>query len=121
MKCLKNRLTIKEKDGKIKVVGMDETNELEKITACVQRLYEYEDLGFPPADIKLLFKLYDDMVVRQDELLKTIERYAHSNKLLEKELAAYRKAEPSSCPVCHKPNFKNDKYCSHCGKKLRGV
>ena len=121
MKYLKDRLTIKDEDGKIVVRGMDETNEVEKITACVQKLCEYEDLGFSPADIKLLLKLYVEMVARQDELLKTIERYTHFNKLLEKGLAAYRKAEPSSCPICHKPNFKNDKYCSHCGKKLRGV
>ena len=119
MKQLKDRLTIKEDDGRIKVRGMDETNELEKITACVQKLYEYENLAFHPNEIEMLLKLYDEMVVRQDKLLAKIERYAHSNKLLEKELAGYRKTMPSSCPVCHKPNFKNDKFCCHCGEKIR--
>lgn len=119
MKELKGRLTYHEKNGDFGVAGMNETNQDEKIYACICKLKDYEDLAFHPGEIETLLKLYDEMVVRQDKLLATIERFEHSNKLLEKELAGYRKTMPSSCPVCHKPNFKNDKYCCHCGEKIR--
>ncbi|MBO5408914.1 MAG: DUF551 domain-containing protein [Clostridia bacterium] len=119
MKELKDRLTIKEKDGKIKVCGMDETNELEKITACVQKLYEYEDLGFSPADIELLLKLYDGMVERQDKLLATIERYTHSNKLLEKELQDYRNSKASWIDVTEKLPDENVR-CLVCCQTQKG-
>ncbi len=121
MKELKGRLTFHEENGDVVVRGMNETNQDEKIYACIFKLKDYEDLGFNPSELEMILRMYDDLVVRQDKLLATIERYQHSNKLLEKELKAYRKAQPSSCPLCHKPNFKNDKYCSHCGQRIRGV
>lgn len=95
MKELKGRLTYHEKNGDFGVAGMNETNQDEKIYACICKLKDYEDLAFHPGEIKTLLKLYDEMVVRQDKLLATIERYQHSNKLLEKELKDYRNRKPS--------------------------
>lgn len=36
------------------------------------------------------------------------------------ELEEYKKTQPIGCPKCHRGNFANDKYCSHCGADLRG-
>ena len=118
MKYLKGRLTYHEENGDFGVAGMNEENQDEKIHACIVKLRDYEDLGFHPSDIEMFLRNYDDMVERQDKLLSEIARIKHSNKLLENELKSYRKAQPSLCTECHKPNFRNDKFCSYCGNKL---
>ena len=41
------------------------------------------------------------------------------NERLEDELKQWRKATPIGCPECHRGCFSNDKYCGHCGTKLK--
>lgn len=36
------------------------------------------------------------------------------------ELKEYKKGQPVGCPECGRGNFSNDKFCSHCGKQLKG-
>lgn len=121
MKYLKGRLTYHEENGDFGVAGMNEENQDEKLSACVAKLKDYEDLGFHPSDVEMFLRLYDEIVEKQDKLLSEIARIRHSNLLLEKELKNYQKAQPCFCAECGKPNFKSSKFCSHCGKKLRGV
>ena len=118
MKFLKGRLTFHEENGDFGVAGIDCKTLDEKIYACICKLKDYEDLGFHPSELELILRMYDDLVERQDKLLSEIARIKHSNKLLENELRSYRKAQPCTCPECHKPNFRNDKFCSYCGNKL---
>lgn len=45
-----NRLTFRNVDGGFGVIGMNETNETEKITACIDKLAAYEDTGKEPEE-----------------------------------------------------------------------
>ena len=40
---------------------------------------------------------------------------------LKRELEQYKKLAPIGCPKCHRGCFSNDKFCPHCGEKLKGV
>ena len=51
------RLIYKERNGHFFVVGMNETNELEKINAVVYKLMKYEESGLTPEEVKKLVKL----------------------------------------------------------------
>ena len=35
-------------------------------------------------------------------------------------LKEYENIRPVGCPNCHRGNFSNSKFCSHCGRQLRG-
>lgn len=43
-----NRLTFHNVDGSFGVIGMNETNETEKVMACIGKLVAYEDIGKEP-------------------------------------------------------------------------
>lgn len=38
---------------------------------------------------------------------------------LRKELSLYKKLAPIGCPQCNRGCFSNDKFCPHCGTKLK--
>lgn len=53
------KLTFFDKDKKqVCVCGMNETNEVEKISAVVQKLYEFESTGISVENIKMLQEIF---------------------------------------------------------------
>lgn len=117
MKELKGRLTYHEKNGDFGVAGMNETNQDEKLYACICKLKDYEDLGFNPSELEILLRLYDEMVEQQDKLESTIARYKHSNQLLEKELKSYRMQSNAWVPVSENLPDKNVRVLVACQTK----
>ncbi len=53
-------------------------------------------------------------------LIRTALALIKRLKAENEELKEYKKVQPVGCPSCGKGNFSNDKFCSHCGKQLKG-
>lgn len=72
-------------------------------------------------DIAILLAAYskEDLARKYDSAQKEVLRLEEENRKLNKEMLEWRKARPVGCPNCHRGNFSIDKYCSHCGTKLR--
>lgn len=45
---------IESVNGKLCIVGMNETNEVDKIFAVVQQLYDYQEIGKEPSELKAI-------------------------------------------------------------------
>lgn len=72
-------------------------------------------------DIKLLMLAYskEDLARKYDSAQKEVLRLEAENKKLNEEILQWRKALPIGCPECNRGCFANDKYCGHCGTKLK--
>ena len=72
-------------------------------------------------DIALLLMAYskEDLARKYDLAQKEVLRLEAENKKLNKEMHDWRKARPIGCPNCHRGCFSIDKYCGHCGSKLK--
>lgn len=46
-----NRLTFEKPDGSYGIVGMNEDNQVEKLFACIRKLYMYENSGRSPYEV----------------------------------------------------------------------
>ncbi len=56
------------------------------------------------------------LIAGQETLQKALaERNAEIERLKE-----YEDIRPTGCPNCHRGNFSNSKFCSHCGTQLQG-
>ena len=53
---------------------------------------------------------------QRSELLDTINRKQAEIERLQE----YENIRPTGCPNCHRGNFSNSKFCSHCGTQLQG-
>lgn len=64
------RLTFKEPDGRWGVAEMNADNEEEKVYGCLCKLFDYEETGLTPDDIRRLKSRLEDM----EENLQIIEK-----------------------------------------------
>ncbi len=54
--------------------------------------------------------------------METVETLKRENERLRKEverLKEYEEIRPTGCPNCHRGNFSNSKFCTHCGTRLQ--
>lgn len=72
-------------------------------------------------DITILLAAYskEDLARKYDSAQKEVLRLEAENKKLNKEMFDWRRARPIGCPNCHRGCFSIDKYCGHCGTKLK--
>lgn len=72
-------------------------------------------------DISLITAAYSKEELARKYILaqEDVMRLEKENKDLVKEMYEWRKARPIGCPECHRGCFSIDKYCGHCGTKLK--
>lgn len=72
-------------------------------------------------EIDLILHAYDHQELARKYILATKDCIEAENEVrrLRKELIQYKKLAPIGCPQCHRGCFSNDKFCPHCGTKLR--
>lgn len=66
--------------------------------------------------IKCLQVEKEALIAGQETLQKAL---AEKNAEIER-LKEYEDIRPTGCPNCHRGNFSNSKFCSHCGTQLQG-
>lgn len=74
--------------------------------------------------LKTLFCLINNseslfIEISAETLESTIDLISRYNAKIER-LKKYEDIRPTGCPNCHKGNFSNSKFCSHCGTQLQG-
>ena len=57
--------------------------------------------------------------ISAETLESTLDLISRYNAKIER-LKKYEDIRPTGCPNCHKGNFSNSKFCSHCGTQLQG-
>ncbi len=82
------RLTFSEENGKFGVAGMNESNQDEKLYACVKKLKDYEDLGLNPDEI--YWKL-NKLKAKDERLKEENARWQEEHKRI--NLAGAKKVE----------------------------
>ena len=72
-------------------------------------------------DIILITAAYSKEELARKYILaqEDVMRLEKEKKELEKEMYQWRIARPVGCPECHRGCFSIDKFCGHCGTKLK--
>lgn len=79
-------------------------------------------------EVDLILRAYDHQELARKYILATkdcaeaereVNRLRQEASRLKQELRQYKKLAPIGCPQCHRGCFSNDKYCPHCGAKMK--
>lgn len=72
-------------------------------------------------EIDLVLRAYDHRELARKYILATRDCMEAEQEVhrLRQELSQYKKLAPIGCPKCHRGCFSNDKFCPHCGEKLK--
>lgn len=70
-----------------------------------------------------VFAKFEQLKADKEALIagqETLQRALTEKNAEIERLKEYEDIRPAGCPNCHRGNFSNSKFCSHCGTQLQG-